>query len=409
MTAPSDRRAYAGVRVLEFGQVLAAPYAGMMLADLGAEVIKVEPLGGDASRTYTPPDLEGESAYYLTVNRNKLGVALNLKSDAGRDAALALAAKADVVIENTRAGAMDRLGLGYEDMKAVNPSIIYCAVSGYGRTGPFAERAGYDPIAQAESGLMSMSGERDGPPVRIGISVVDMVTGMFAAQAISAALFKRQATGEGQMVEANLFGTAANMLVNFGGQSLLTGDNPVRAGNGSQAAQPAGVYTSADGEFMLTIGNEAMYQRFCTHVLERPDLMDDPRFATNRNRVDNMGVLKEELNAVFATRNNGEWLGRMRDQGIPAGEIMSVRDALASPMAEAVDLVGSAPHATLGDLPTLMPSYKLSGTPVRDPVAAPLLGQHTRAVLRDIAGMSAADIDGLIAAGAALSSEEASE
>ena len=398
--------AYAGVRILEFGQVLAAPYAGMILADLGAEVIKIEPIGGDSSRTYIPPDVGGESPYYLSVNRNKRGVALDLKSDEGRVAALALAANADVVIENSRAGAMDRLGLGYEDMKGVNAGIIYCAVSGYGRTGPFANRAGYDPIMQAESGLMSMSGESDGPPVRVGISIVDMATGMFAAQAISAALYARRDGGEGQMIEANLFGTAANMLVNFGGQSLLTGDNPRRAGNGSQAAQPAGVYTSADGEFMLTIGNEAMYQRFCTHVLERPDLGTDPRFDTNRGRVDRRDELKVELNAVFAKRANKEWLERMLEHGIPAGEILSIKEALTSPMAEAVNLVGTAPHATLGDLPTLMPSYALSGTPVRDPVAAPLIGQHTREVLRDVAGFDTGRIEAMIVAGNARVPEE---
>jgi len=398
--------AYAGIRVLEFGQVLAAPYAAMMLADLGGDVIKVEPLGGDASRSYTPPDVGGESAYYLSVNRNKRGISLDLKSDAGRDAALALVAKADVVIENSRAGVMDRLGLGYAAMKAINPGIIYCAISGYGRTGPFAERAGYDPIMQAESGLMSMSGERDGPPVRVGISVVDMVTGMFAAQAISAALYARKESGEGQMIEANLFGSAANMLVNFGAQSLLTGDDPRRAGNGSQAAQPAGVYTSADGEFMLTIGNEAMYQRFCARVLERPDLGTDPRFATNRDRVDHMAELTDVLNAVFGTRPNKVWLDRMLEHGIPAGEILGVREALASPMAQAVNLVGSAPHTTLGDLPTLMPSYSLSGTPVRDPVAAPLIGEHTRDVMREVAGWDEARIDAMIVAGQARAWED---
>ena len=280
-----------GVRVLEFGQVLAAPYIGLMLADQGAEVIKIEAPSGDPSRGYMPPDVEGHSPYFLSMNRNKLGVALDLKQPAAIEAVLAMVAKADVVTENFRAGVMERLGIGYEVMKAANPGIIYCAVSGYGRTGPYADRAGYDPIAQAESGLMSISGEPDGPPTRVGASVVDMVTGMFAAQAVTAALYARKEGGEGQRVDVNLFGTALNMLVNFAGQSLLTGDDPTRFGSGSQAAQPSGVYNSKDGAFMITIGSEAMYRRFCTEVLERPELGDDPRFATNAGRLTNKDAI----------------------------------------------------------------------------------------------------------------------
>ncbi len=393
---------YAGIKVLDFGQVMAAPYAGMLLADLGADVVKIESPSGDATRNYTPPDVGGESPYYLFVNRNKRGIAIDLKSEDGRAAILAMAKTADVVIENFRAGAMDRLGIGYETLKERNSRLIYAAVSGYGRTGPFAKKAGYDPIAQAESGLMSMCGDPDGPPTRIGISVIDMITGTFATQAISAALYARRDTGAGQYVEANLFATAANMLGNFGAQSLMVGDNPRRAGSGSQAAQPAGVYLSADGEFMLTIGNEGMYQRFCEYVIERPDMAGDTRFATNAQRLVNKLVLTEELNAVFSTRSNLEWLERMNAHGIPAGEINSVYDALNSPMAEATNLVAMAPHTTLGELKTMMPSFRLSDTPVRDPIGAPLLGEHTREVLREWAGFEHDRIDAMVASGAAV-------
>ena len=393
---------YVGIKVLDFGQVMAAPYAGMMLADLGADVVKIESPTGDATRNYTPPDVGGESPYYLFVNRNKRGIAIDLKSEDGRAAVLAMAETADVVIENFRADTMDRMGLGYEALRELNPRLIYAAVSGYGRTGPFASKAGYDPIAQAESGLMSMCGEPDGPPTRIGISVIDMITGTFATQAISAALYARRDTGAGQYIEANLFATAANMLGNFGAQSLMVGDNPRRAGSGSQAAQPAGVYPSADGEFMLTIGNEGMYQRFCENVIERPGMADDGRFATNAQRLINKSALTKELNAVFATRPNAEWLARMNANGIPAGEISSVHDALNWPMAEATNLVAMAPHTTLGELKTMMPSFRLSGTPVRDPVGAPLLGEHTRDVLRDWAGFTDDRIDAMVAKGAAV-------
>lgn len=394
-----------GVRVLEFGQVLAAPYIGLMLADQGAEVIKIESPSGDPSRGYMPPDLDGQSAYFLSMNRNKLGVALNLKSDAGRRAVLALVAKADVVTENFRAGVMDRLGIGYDVMKEINPGIIYCAISGYGRSGPYADRSGYDPIAQAESGLMAITGEKDGPPIRVGASVVDMVTGMFAAQAITAALFARTESGQGQMVEVNLYATALNMLVNFAGQALLTGDDPKRFGSGSQAAQPSGVYASKDGEFMITIAAEAMYRRFCEHVIEKPELADDPRFVTNAQRIVNKADLDAALHAVFSTLSNDEIIRRMREAAIPCGEIQSVRDALASPMTEAMGLLTTAQHTQLGELKTLRPSYSFSETSLREPRGAPLLGEHTRQVLRDLANYDDARIDEMVASGDAVTGE----
>ncbi len=390
---------YAGIKVLDFGQVLAGPYAGMILADLGADVVKVESLEGDSTRNYVPPDIDGHSPYFLFVNRNKRGLAMDLKSKDGRDAVIAMVKNVDVVIENFRANVMEKLGLDYAVLKKVNPGLIYCAVSGYGRTGPFAHRAGYDPIAQAESGLMSMCGEPDGPPTRIGISVIDMITGTFAAQAVSAALFSRGMTGKGQYVEANLFASAANMLGNFGAQSLLTGDNPRRAGSGSQAAQPAGVYKSADGEFMLTIGNEGMYRRFCEHVILRPDMLSDLRFKNNAQRLINKKILTEELTKIFVTRTNAEWLASMEAYGIPAGVINSVRDALNSPIADAVGLIASAPHSTIGDLKTMMPSFQLSDTPVRGPIGAPLLGEHTSVILRDWANFDPERIEAMLSTG----------
>jgi crotonobetainyl-CoA:carnitine CoA-transferase CaiB-like acyl-CoA transferase len=400
----TSRGPLAGIRVLEFGQVLAAPYAGMMLADQGAEVIKIEPPAGEPSRGYMPPDVDGHSPYFLSVNRNKLGFAVDLKSDAGRQAVLDLAARSDVVIENFRAGVMDRLGLGYETLKALNRGVVYCAVSGYGRSGAFADRAGYDPIAQAESGLMALTGEKDGPPMRSGTSLVDMATGMFAAQAITAALFARHGTGEGQVVEVSLYGSALNMLVNFAAQSLICGDDPRRFGSGSQAAQPSGVYRSKDGEFMITVGSDSMYRRFCEEVLGRPDLGTDPRFATNAGRLRNKDAMDQAFAPVFAGYANADLIRRMRAAAIPCGEILGVRDALASPMTEALGLIGSAPHAALGELKTLLPGYSFSRTPVRDPIGAPLIGEHSRDVLRRVAGYDEARIEALIAEGAVVAS-----
>ena len=393
---------YVGIKVLDFGQVMAAPYAGMILADLGADVVKIESPAGDTTRYYTPPDVDGHSPYFLFVNRNKRSLAIDLKSEDGRDAILAMAKTADVVIENFRAGVMEKLGLGYEALKADNPGLVYCAISGYGRAGPFASRPGYDPIAQAESGLMSMCGEPDGPPTRVGISVIDMITGTFGAQAVSAALFKRCSTGKGQYVESNLFASAVNMLGNFGAQSLMTGDNPRRAGSGSQAAQPAGIYKSADSEFMLTIGNEDMYRRFCESVIQRPDMLSDERFKNNAQRLINKKLLTEELNAIFVNQTNADWLASMEKHAIPAGEINSVRDALNSPIADALGLVASAPHSTIGEIQTMMPSYQLSNNPVRDPFGAPLLGEHTYAILRDWANFDAGRIDFMLSSGIAV-------
>jgi len=394
----------AGIRVLEFGQVLAAPYIGLMLADLGAEVIKIEPPTGDPSRGYMPPDVDGHSPYFLSMNRSKLGVALDLKQPSAIEAVKALVANADVVTENFRAGVMKRLGIGHDTLKAINPRLVYAAVSGYGRTGPFAGRAGYDPISQAESGLMSMTGEAGGEPTRTGVSVVDMVTGMFAAQAITSALYARERTGEGQRVDATLHGTALNMLVNFAGQSLLTGDDPTRFGSGSQAAQPSGVYKSSDGEFMMAIAADGMYRRFCEQVVERPDLTDDPRFAKNAGRLANKAALDAELAALFAAMTNAEVIERMNAAAIPCGEILGVRDALASPMTEALDLITTVRHAELGELKALRPSFTFSGTPSPDPVASPLLGEHTRDVLTRVAGFDDAKIDAMIAEGAAITS-----
>jgi crotonobetainyl-CoA:carnitine CoA-transferase CaiB-like acyl-CoA transferase len=392
----------AGVTVLDLSRVLAGPYCGLMLADMGADVIKVEnPDGGDDSRSFSEPNFHGVSTYFLTVNRNKRSVALDLKSRDGRAAFLRLVAGADVVLENFRTGVMERLGLGYDVLKAARPSLIYCAISGYGRSGPNVEVPGYDPIAQAESGLMSMIGDPAGPPMRVGPSVVDLVTGLYAAQAISAALRHVAMTGEGRLIEAALHETAISMLANYAGSYLMTGRNPTRTGNANQVAQPADVYHAADGPFVLACVTEAQFRKLCSDVIDRPDLLADERFARNPARLANVSELGHILSEIFAARPRDFWIERIRAAGVPSGAVATVAEALSSELVASRGTVQEVVHSGIG-------AYRAVRTPARlmdtEPVAsrgAPQLGEHTRAILSEMAGLADAEIDQLIESGAA--------
>ena len=398
MSAPAS--AYAGVRILDLSRILAGPYASLVLADLGAEIIKIEsPAGGDDSRAFLPPGRDGVSAYFLCANRNKKSVAIDLKASAGRELLLALAEHSDVLIENFRSGVVERLGVDAETVRGRNPRLVYCSVSGYGREGSHGRYPGYDPVAQAESGLMSMSGERDGPPVRTGPALVDMVAGLHAAQAIAAALYHRRDSGEGQRIEVSLYDTGINMLLNHGAGYLLTGECPTRAGNGSQVAQPAGNYPTADGDIMLTVGSDRLFRDLCESVLGRPDLSADPRFATNSDRVENRAALDTALAAVLVTRPRVAWMERLREAGVPAGEIATVAEALESPLTAERGLVVDATHASLGTVRTIASPMRLTGTPVVSPRGAPRLGEHTDEVLDVVLGLDAARIAALREAG----------
>lgn len=392
----------AGVTVLDLSRVLAGPYCGLMLADMGADVIKVEnPDGGDDSRSFSEPNLNGVSTYFLTVNRNKRSVALDLKSPAGKEAFLRLVAKADVVLENFRTGVMERLGLGYETLKTVRPSLVYCAISGYGRSGPNVEVPGYDPIAQAESGLMSMIGEPDGQPMRTGSSIVDLVTGLYASQAIAAALRHVALTGEGRLIEATLHETAMSMLANFAGSYLATGRNPTRTGNANQVAQPADVYEAADGAFVLACVTEAQFRSLCNNVIDRPDLLADERFARNPARLKNVVELRRTLNDIFGKSPRAYWIPRIRAAGVPSGAVATVEEALTSELVAARASVQEVIHTGVGPYRALKTPARLHDT---DPVStrgAPQLGEHTRTILQDMGDLSDADIDALIAGGAA--------
>ena len=395
------RAALGGKTVLDFTRVLAGPYCTMNLADLGAEVIKIEnPNGGDETRRFRPPDVAGESTYFLHVNRNKRSAVLDLSKPEGKAAALTLAARADVLVENFRPGVMGRLGLDYDSVRAVNPGVVYCSISGYGSEGPLATRAGLDPVIQGECGLMALTGEPDGEFMRIGVSLVDAMTGLFASQGILAALLARGKGGAGQRLEVSLFDTGVNMLVNFAAGYLMAGVEPPRAGNGNVVAQPAGVFEAADGPFILTCANDTAYERLCRDVLGRPGLIEDPRFATIALRLENERVLSTALNEALAERPRAEWITRLREAGIPAGEVRKVSEALTSPEFESRGMVAIAEHPTAGPLPLLRSPLRLAGTPIREPEPAPTFGQHTESVLRSLAGYDDAGIDALRAAGA---------
>jgi len=392
----------AGVTVLDLSRVLAGPYCGLMLADMGADVIKIENVeGGDDTRSFLHPNFHGVSTYYLTVNRNKRSVALDLKSPAGRAAFLKLVGGADVVVENFRTGVMERLELGYETLKGIRPSLIYCAISGYGRSGPNVSVPGYDPIAQAESGLMSMIGDPAGPPMRTGPSVVDLVTGLYAAQAIAASLRHVALTGEGRMIEATLHETAMNMLANYSGHYLLTGSNPTRTGNTNQVAQPANAYEAADGPFVMACITQPQFRSLCNDVIKRPDLLSDERFAHGAGRLANVVDLGRILSDIFATKPRDHWIEALRKAGVAAGAVATVAEALSGDLVKGRDTLRDVTHRSAGPYPVLRTPARLHDTESLPPVGAPELGEHTREVLTSLGSMSDAEIEDMIKSGTA--------
>ncbi|MEL0021319.1 MAG: CoA transferase [Rickettsiales bacterium] len=376
-----------GIRVLDFTRVLSGPYCTMTLGDLGAEIIKVEnPDGGDDTRAFNRSKKRDISNYFFAVNRNKKSVALDFRKPEGRDAVLAMAKHVDVVVENFRSGVMERYGIGYEDLRAVNPMLVFASVSAYGREGSIKDRPGYDPIVQAESGFMSLTGEADGAPMRTGVSIMDIIAGLFAGQAFMAALIARGRLGHGQKIDVPLYDTAVNMLHHGGSVYLLEGEVMGRVGNGNLVAQPVGVYQAGDGPIMMALTNNRMWKTFCDQVLERPDLFDDPRFAENGARVENSAALEETLNGIVATNTRDHWIAKMAAAGTPAGPVLDVGEALQSAEALARNMVVPQAHPVYPDIRGIRSPMNLSETPVRDPVAAPELGADTETILRTLAG-----------------------
>jgi crotonobetainyl-CoA:carnitine CoA-transferase CaiB-like acyl-CoA transferase len=380
----------AGVTVLDLTRVLSGPYCTMLLADMGARVIKIEQPGrGDDTRAWGPPFINGESTYFLSINRNKESVALDFKRPEGRRVLDALIARADIVVENFRPGVLARLGLDYSTLTAAHPRLIYASLSGYGQNGPRAPEPGYDAVLQGEGGLMSITGAADGPPYRLGVAVVDIVTGMFAAQGILLALLVRHTTGKGQHVDVSMLDSVAAMLTYQAGIVFAEDQSPGRMGNRHPSIAPYDTFDTADGPLVLAVGNDEQWRRLC-ETAGLQSLAADSRFATNGARVEHYETLESLLAPVFAQRTRAEWTTLLVGAGVPCGPVRSVAEALADPQLQAREMLVRAMHATAGDLTLLGVPIKLSETPGSVRTAPPTLGQHTKAVLEEL-GLSGAE------------------
>lgn len=382
-----------GIKVLDLSRVLAGPWCTQTLADLGADVWKVEtPQTGDDTRSWMPPDIGGESTYFLACNRSKRSIAVDFKTPEGRKIVRDMAERADVVVENFRLGALARYGLDYESLSRANPRLIYCSISGYGRTGPRADEAGYDFAIQAESGLMSITGEVDGEPMKLGVAITDIVTGMNATQAVLAALIARERTGQGQFIDLSLLDCAVSVLANVASAYLATGKPPRRYGNAHATVVPYQTFRTADGVLALAVGNDRQFATLCREVLLCPELADDPRFATNRARTTNIAVLEPILAGHFAGRSLDQLLSDLRGRGIPAGSIRDLEAVFAAPEIAARGMVAEVTDSLHGSVKLMTSPLKLSGTPVRAPAYPPRLGEHTDELLRDVLGLNPGEI-----------------
>jgi len=391
----------AGVKVLELAQIMAGPTCGMMLADLGADVIKVERVpGGDDTRRMDRPMVRGESASFMAMNRNKRGIALNLKLPAAQQALKRMAARADVVTENYRKGTMEKLGVGYEDLRKVNPALIYCSISGYGRTGPYADKGGFDLIAQGASGLMAVTGEPGRAPVKSGGPVCDINAGLLAALGVVSAYVHRLKTGEGQLVDTSLFEAGIQQMYWQAAIYFATGESPGPTGSAHILSAPYQAFRAADG--WLTIGgaNQANWERL-VGVLKAPELLRDARFASNAERMKNLGALIETLSPLVAKWKVRELLSALDQAGVPCGPINSIADMAADPQALAREMVVELEHPRAGRTRALGLPIKLSRTPGKVARPAPIMGEHTREVLAEF-GFSREEIEALVASGAAI-------
>ncbi len=366
-----------GLVVLELSRVLAGPWCGMQLADLGADVIKLEPFEGDDTRGLGPPfDGNGLSAYFACCNRNKRSLAVDLRAHAARPLVEALVREADVLIENYRTGVAEALGVGYEELAAINPRLIYCSISGYGRNGPDAMRAGYDYVVQAEAGLMAITGDADGEPHKVGVAVADLATGQNATIAILAALRHRDASGRGQRIDVSLFDTQLSWLCNVGSNALFTGEDAPRYGNEHASIVPYQAFHASDGDFVLAVASEKLWVQAC-EALDQQDWLRDPRFVNNAARVRNREVLCMALDILFITQTKAHWLALFERAGVPAAPINSVRAALDHPVAKARGM-----RVELDGVPMIGSPLNLSATPVRYQRRPPKLGEHSDEIAR---------------------------
>lgn len=398
------------IRVLDMTRVLAGPWCAQNLADLGADVIKVErPKKGDDSRAYGPPwvkDATGketkEAAYFMAANRGKRSITIDISKPEGQALVRELAASSDVLLENYKTGDLPRYGLGYEDLKKINPRLIYCSITGFGQTGPYRERPGFDFMVQGMGGFMSVTGERDdrpgGGPQRAGVPIVDIMTGMYATIAVCAAIASREKTGEGQAIDMALLDTQVGILANQGMNFLATGEAPERLGNTHPNIVPYQAFKTKDGDIILACGNDNLFNKFC-EVANATQLSKDPRFATNAKRVENRGAMDEVLGPIFKQRTTAQWVADLERGGVPCGPINNLKDVFDDPQVKARGMRIELPHAVAGKVPLIRSPMRFSGTPIEHTVGPPALGQHTDDVLAKALGKSVEQIAELKKAG----------
>jgi formyl-CoA transferase len=391
-------RALNGIRVLDLSRVLAGPYCTMVLGDLGAEVVKVEPPDGDDTRAWGPPFAAGESAYYLCVNRNKKSITVNLKTAEGRGLLTDLANQSDILVENFRPGTLSRFSLDYESVSATNPRLIYCSISGFGQSGSLRDKPGYDFMIQAMGGIMSITGEPEGEPMKTGVAVADLFAGQNAVIAILAALQAREKTGKGQYIDISLFDSQIGWLANVASNYLVSGKLPKRYGNAHANIVPYQSFAASDGWFVITIGNEKHFESLCS-IIQHPELIIDPRFATNSARVQNREALIGILTPIFKARTVKEWISLIGDD-FPCGPINDLQQVFEMSQVREREMLIEMDHPTIGKLPLVGSPLKMSDTPVEYRLPPPLLGEHTKDVLKDVLGYDDARVQQLKNSGA---------
>jgi len=385
-----------GVRVLDLSRVLAGPYCTMMLADLGADIIKIEAPGiGDDTRHWGPPFSQGgESAYFLCVNRNKRSLTLNLKSDQGIQILQELIRKSDILVENFRVGTLEKWGLSYEALQLLRPGLIYCTITGYGYTGPYRNLAGYDFIIQAQGGVMSITGPEGGEPYKVGVAIADITAGLFACNAILAALFDRQRTGNGQRIDISLLDSQVAWLANVGSNYLISGQKPHRYGNAHPNIVPYQTFKASDGYFALGIGNDNQWKQFCERT-GKPEWAQDIRFSTNASRVKHRKTLVPLLEQLFLQSEVAHWLSILEAVGVPCGPINSIDQVLDDPQVLAREMVIQVPHPSAGSIRMVASPLKIPTAPVVVRFPPPMLGEHTEQILHDLLGVNQTGIDEL--------------
>jgi crotonobetainyl-CoA:carnitine CoA-transferase CaiB-like acyl-CoA transferase len=388
-----------GVRVVDLSRAMAGPYCTMMLADAGAEVIKVEPPIGDETRLWGPPFQDGESTYFMSVNRNKRSIVLDLKKEGAKEVLRRLISRADVLVENFRPGVMEKMGFGYEEVSKTNPRIVYCSISGFGQWGPYRDRPGYDLIAYALSGMMSITGHEDAPPVKAGVPVSDIGAGMFAAFAIVSALLRRTSTGKGEYLDVSLLEGQIAWLTHQAGAFFATGKNPRKMGSAHSSIAPYQAFKAMDDYFVLAVGNDEQWSRFCK-AISAEHLMEDPRFKTNPDRVRNRELLVKELENIFSKDTAESWVNRISQVGVPCSRIYRLSDVFSDKHVLAREVVQEVEHVKAGKVKLISPPYKLRSSTFKVSLPPPILGQHTVEVLREL-GLSQGEVEQLLREGSA--------